>query len=160
MANEYYLTVVYDENETFSNSSFKETCECLSQETLDYLHDLNHEVTLNTIPLQLYYVILIVIGIIGNILVIYIYGRKLQKVCIEHHYRPQTKFAKVMFSQVFVCPGASRSLSWGVSVQGVSVQGDLPPPSYWNAFWLLAMIVLSAVQSSAQTFIHNAILIQ
>ena len=71
-----------------------------------------------------------------------------QKFC----YRPQTKFAKVMFSQVFVCPkgrGVSvvsvqgglcprRSLSGvffgGVSVQGgslsrqgVSVQGDLCP---------------------------------
>ena len=106
MANEYYLTVAYDENVTFSNGSFKETCESLSQETLDYLHDLNHEVTLNTIPLQLYYVILIVIGIIGNILVIYIYGRKLQKVCKVHHYRPQ-----------------SRSLSRGVSVGVVYVQG-------------------------------------
>ena len=31
-------------------------------------------------------------------------------------YRPQTEFAKVMFSQVFVCP------QWGVSVQGLSVQ--------------------------------------
>ena len=43
-------------------------------------------------------------------------------------YNPQTKFAKVMFSQVFVCPqgGVSvqgRSLSRGVSVRGVSVQG-------------------------------------
>ena len=42
-------------------------------------------------------------------------------------YRPQTKFAKVMFSQTFVWPqGGSRSLSKeGVSVQGrgVSVQG-------------------------------------
>ena len=89
MANEYYLTAAYEENVTFSNGSFKETCESLSRETMDYLHDLNHEVTLNTIPLQLYYVILIVIGIIGNILVIYIYGRKLQKVCIEHHYGPK-----------------------------------------------------------------------
>ena len=57
-----------------------------------------------------------------------------QKFC----YRPQTKFAKVMFSQVFVCPkggGVSvvsvqgglcpgRSLS-GVFFGGVSVQGDL-----------------------------------
>ena len=86
MENEYYFTVAYEENVTFSNGSFKETCESLSRETLDYLHDLNHVVTLNTIPLQLYYVILIVIGIIGNILVIYIYGRKLQKVCNIHHY--------------------------------------------------------------------------
>ena len=64
-------------------------------------------------------------------------------------YRPQTKFAKVMFSQVFVCPqgGGSQSLSrglcpgglslgdgsvWKVSVwgglsRGVSVRGDLCP---------------------------------
>ena len=34
------------------------------------------------------------------------------------YYRPQTKSAKDMFSQVFVCPQ-------GVSVQGVSVQGGL-----------------------------------
>ena len=58
----------------------------------------------------------------------------------KYIYRPQTKFARVMFSQVFVCPrgagGGSRSLSrgslsWGisiqVSVQGVSVLGDLNP---------------------------------
>ena len=86
MANQYYLTVVH-ENLTSSNVSSKETCESLSQETWDYLNDLNREVTLNTIPLQLYYVILIVMGIVGNILVIYIYGRKLQKVrkvfCID-----------------------------------------------------------------------------
>ena len=79
MANQYYLTIVY-ENLTSSNASSEETCENLSQETLDYLNDLNQEVTLNTIPLQLFYVILIVMGIVGNILVIYIYGRKLQKV--------------------------------------------------------------------------------
>ena len=125
MANEYYLTVAYDENVTFSNGSFKETCESLSQETMDYLHDLNHEVTMNTIPLQLYYVILIVNGIIGNILVIYIYGRKLQKVCKVHHFRPQSKFAKVISSRGGLCPreGGSRSMSRGVPVGMVSVQG-------------------------------------
>ena len=53
-------------------------------------------------------------------------------------YRTQTKFAKVMFSQVFVCPqGWSRSLSRGGSPssgwggespsRGVSVQGCLCP---------------------------------
>ena len=64
------------------------------------------------------------------------------------NYRPQTNFAKVMFSQVFVCPQVGgplsrwgslsrrwslsrgclcpgESLSRGVSVQGVSVQGHL-----------------------------------
>ena len=40
----------------------------------------------------------------------------------QNFYRPQTKFAKVMFSQVFVCPQG------GVSVQGgVFVQGGLSP---------------------------------
>ena len=36
-------------------------------------------------------------------------------------YRPQMKFEKVMFSQVFVCP----QWGWGVSVsvQGVSIRG-------------------------------------
>ena len=38
---------------------------------------------------------------------------------VNHNYRPQTKFAKVMFSHVSVCP------------QGVSAQGmaDTPPPA-------------------------------
>ena len=61
-------------------SNTSETCDNLSQETLDFLDNLNHEFTLNTIPLQLFYVFLIVFGISGNILVIYIYGKKLQKV--------------------------------------------------------------------------------
>ena len=56
----------------------------------------------------------------------------------EYFYRPQTKFAKVMFSQVPVCPreggglcpqGVSvhrRSLSTGgLCLQGVSVQGSV-----------------------------------
>ena len=55
-------------------------------------------------------------------------------------YRPQTKFAKVMFSQVFVCPQ-------GVSVREVSVW-ELPPrmvrsrryASYWNAFLFLHVV--------------------
>ena len=43
----------------------------------------------------------------------------------RHLYRSQTKFAKVMFSQVFVCPGEG---SGGVSVQGRSLsRGDLCP---------------------------------
>ena len=51
---------------------------------------------------------------------------------VEYFYRPQTKFAKVMFSQVPVCPqgglcpqgvSVQGSVSRGVSVQGVSVQG-------------------------------------
>ena len=47
-------------------------------------------------------------------------------------FRPQTKFAKVMFPQVSVCPQRGVSVSvrggphhLGVSVQGVSVQGSL-----------------------------------
>ena len=48
---------------------------------------------------------------------------------LNYYYHPQTKFVKVMFPQVFVCPlstggGRSRSLSRGVHDQGVSVQGD------------------------------------
>ena len=50
-------------------------------------------------------------------------------------YRPQTKFPKVMFSQVFVCPqgglclcprGGLRSLSGGVSVRGGVLRGLCP----------------------------------
>ena len=67
-------------HENTSNNTSEETCDNLSRETLDFLENLNHEVTMNTIPLQLFYVVLIVFGIIGNILVIYIYGKKLQKV--------------------------------------------------------------------------------
>ena len=73
-----YETLNTSVDNTTSNSS--ETCDNLSQETLDFLDNLNHEFTLNTIPLQLFFVFLIVFGIPGNILVIYIYGKKLQKV--------------------------------------------------------------------------------
>ena len=42
----------------------------------------------------------------------------------SHFYRPQTKFAKVMFSQVSVCPQVgSQSLSKGVSIWGVCLGG-------------------------------------
>ena len=44
------------------------------------------------------------------------------------NYRPQTKFAKVMFSQVFACPrgGGGGSLSRGKSLSGgVSVHRGL-----------------------------------
>ena len=40
----------------------------------------------------------------------------------DTHNRPQTKFAKVMFSQVFVCP---RGGGFGLCPGGVSVQGGL-----------------------------------
>ncbi len=56
------------------------TCENLSSESWRYLKDKNHELILNTIPLQLYNLLLMVIGIIGNLLVIYIYGKKMLKV--------------------------------------------------------------------------------
>ena len=76
---------------------------------------------------------------------------------LSSYYRPQTKFAKVMFSQVFVCPWGGGSLSRGVSfqrrvsVRGVSVQGGLCQgdirmvksgryASYWNAFLFLCLI--------------------
>ena len=49
--------------------------------------------------------------------------------CGCNNYRPQTKFAKVMFSQVFVCPQGGLcpvgSLSSGVSFCGASTQGGL-----------------------------------
>ena len=43
----------------------------------------------------------------------------------KYLYRPQTKFAKVMFSQLFVCPqgGGSRSLSRGCLHPGGSLSG-------------------------------------
>ena len=44
----------------------------------------------------------------------------------KYLYRLQTKFAKVMFSQVFVCPQGGGGLGLcpgGVSIQGVSVRG-------------------------------------
>ena len=45
---------------------------------------------------------------------------------VGYCYCPQTKFAKVMFSQVFVCPR-------GVSVQRRGVnQGDLCPGGGWS----------------------------
>ena len=57
--------------------------------------------------------------------------------CVPEHYkescyRPQTKFVKVMFLQVPVCPQGGLCLEgslsrWVVPVQGVSVQGDLCP---------------------------------
>ena len=79
------------------------------------------------------------------------------------HYRQQTKFVRVMFSQVFVCPQGGG----GVCIQRVciwrGVQGRLlsgwgwvdPPPigyygigstsgryaSYWNAFLLIILMV-------------------
>ena len=63
----------------------------------------------------------------------------LSKASLSNFYHPQMKFAKVMFSQLSVCPqkglglcpGGSLSeevsLSRQVSIQGVSVQGSLCP---------------------------------
>ena len=61
-------------------------------------------------------------------------------------YHPQTKFAKVMFSQVSVCPRGASVQGWSLSrgglVQGVSVSGSLsrrflsrrhlPPPARYG----------------------------
>ena len=44
-------------------------------------------------------------------------------VTMAFHYRPQTRFAKVMFSQVFVCPQGEGSVSRGSLSGGVSVRG-------------------------------------
>ena len=61
-------------------------------------------------------------------------------------YRPQTKFAKLMFSQVFVWPwGGGFSVQGGLCPRGLSVRvvsvGETPRmansgryASYWNAF--------------------------
>ena len=47
-----------------------------------------------------------------------------KKMSIQVNYPPQTKFAKVMFSQVFVCPQGG--LCEGVSVkEGVCPRGSL-----------------------------------
>ena len=75
--------------------------------------------------------------------------------CGCNNYRPQTKFAKVMFSQVFVCPQGGLcpvgSLSVGpppsgVSVEGVSVGGSLsrrpPPYGYVRAVRILLECIL------------------
>ena len=76
---------------------------------------------------------------------------------ITDNYRPQTKFAKVMFLQMSVCPlgGGMRGWGGGVHGWGACVAGGMhaPPPSatyygygirsmsgryvsYWNAFLL------------------------
>ena len=66
------------------------------------------------------------------------------------HYRPQTKFAKVMFSQVFVCPQGGVCL-WSRGREDTNWAdtrlGRHPPPgrqlrsgrysSHWNAFLFL-----------------------
>ena len=65
-------------------------------------------------------------------------------------------FAKIMFTQVFVCPRGGvgglcpgESLSRGVSVQGVLCQGDPPTvkggqyASYWDAFLLVFKCLLT-----------------
>ena len=66
------------------------------------------------------------------------------------YYRPQTKFAKVMFSQLSVCPRGG-----GISVQGGLCQGDPPPrtvacgryASYWNAFLFICKTCKSSTVS-------------
>ena len=81
---------------------------------------------------------------------------------VPSYYRQLTKFEKVMFSQVFVCPkGVSvhRGVSvpgvsvqavsvQGVSVQGVSVQGvvsvrETPPYGYVRAVRILLEGILA-----------------
>ena len=77
--------------------------------------------------------------------------------CVIIYYRPQTKFAKVMFSQVFVCTrggslsGGSLSRwslsgggicpGWGVSVQGGSLS-RIPPYSNERVVRILLECIL------------------
>ena len=77
------------------------------------------------------------------------------------YYRPQTKFAKAMFSLVSVCPQEGVSLSRGVSVQVGSMSGGVSVrethytvmceryASYWNAFlFLFCFLVFLSVEGS------------
>ena len=64
-----------------------------------------------------------------------------KQLAFTFHYRPPTKFAKVMFSQMSVCPQwGSRDLSPGGSLsRGVSVPGGggalrEAPVEYWMCF--------------------------
>ena len=77
----------------------------------------------------------------SSICYLYSKGKSSKRFVIDNFYRPQTKFAKVMFSRVFVCLGGAvvsvsvqgglcpegslcpGGLCPGVSVQGVSFQG-------------------------------------
>ena len=55
---------------------------------------------------------------------------------VNHFYHPQTKFAKVMLSQVFVCPQSC--LSAGVG----SLSGRFPPYGYVRAVRILLECIL------------------
>ena len=107
--------------------------------------------------------------------------------CVIIYYRPQTKFAKVMFSQVFVCTRggslsggslSSWSLSgggicpgWGVSVQvggslskGVLCQGYPRTvtsgwyASYWNAFLLSRPFISCCFFEDASPFLWGPLI--
>ena len=71
---------------------------------------------------------------------------------IKHNiYRPQTKFSKVMFSQVFDCP--RRGVS--VSVGGGLCQGD-PPPPYGNRRAVRILLECILVHWMVQFFVSAA----
>ena len=79
-----------------------------------------------------------------------------------YYYHPQMKFAKVMFSQVFVCPLGEGSLSRGVSVQkGVSVCGSLwrgsqgDPPLYGYVLIVRILLVCSLVWQNFYQKLHE-----
>ena len=105
--------------------------------------------------------------------------------CIQINYRPQTKFAKVMFSQVSICPrGEGLGLCPGVSIKGVSVRetplgrdspGQRTPrqrprrkrtpckvtglrhASYWNAFLLFLGFEININGSSTKKLTYSEI---
>ena len=60
-----------------------------------------------------------------------------------YYYHPQTKFAKVMFLQVFVCPQGEGGLHAGGSASGwVCIQGD-PHWILWDTVnkWAVCIIL-------------------
>ena len=91
------------------------------------------------------------------------------------YYHPQTKFAKVMFSQVFVhrgCLCSGVSLSRGVSVQlgGVSVQEGLCPgrppirlraggahPTGMNSCYYILVAVFSCIHAEPSANLLNSL---
>ena len=58
------------------------------------------------------------------------------KVIVQYIYRPQTKFAKVMFSQVSVCPQGGRAWLLPGGVRGCSQGGCVVAPRGGHV-WLL-----------------------
>ena len=82
-------------------------------------------------------------------------GRRCHSINLPFCYRSQTKFVKVMFSQVFVCPQVG-VLCPGVSLSGgVSVQGGVSVRK--TSVWLRAAvrILLECILVSECTYGHK-----